>query len=111
MVGVALVTFASIFAAGARATIENAVRDNFKGAFVVTNTDGFSPYSAQVLGAVTKVPGVGAVSGVRFTTGKARGLEVELDCAISSPRPSRSSTRRPSRGAARRDRGARPGGR
>ncbi|HVP02438.1 MAG TPA: FtsX-like permease family protein [Solirubrobacteraceae bacterium] len=78
MVGVALVTFASVFAAGARATIENAVRDNFKGAFVVTNADGFSPYSARALGAVRAVPGVGAVSGVRFTTGKVGRSKVSV---------------------------------
>jgi len=78
MVGVALVTFASVFAAGARATIENAVRNNFTGAFVVTNADGFSPYSAQVLGAVGKVQGVGSVSGVRFTTGKVGNSKVSV---------------------------------
>jgi putative ABC transport system permease protein len=78
MVGVALVTFASIFAAGARATIENAVRDNFKGAFVVTNVDGFSPYAAQALEAVARVPGVGSVSGVRFTAGKVQGSKVNV---------------------------------
>jgi putative ABC transport system permease protein len=57
MVGVALVTFVSIFAAGAKETIAKAVDDNLKAAFVVQNTDGFSPFSAAVLPAVQKVPG------------------------------------------------------
>ena len=87
MVGVALVTFASVFAAGARATIENAVRDNFKGAFVVTNADGFSPYSAQALSAVGKVQGVGSISGVRFTTGKVGNSKVSVTGVESATFP------------------------
>ena len=54
MVGVALVTFVSIFAAGAKETIAKAVDDNLKAAFVVQNTDGFSPFSAAVLPAVRR---------------------------------------------------------
>ena len=49
MIGVALVTFASIFAAGAKATINGAIDKNLKSAFVVQNTDGFSPFSPEVL--------------------------------------------------------------
>ena len=73
MIGVALVTFASIFAAGIQKSIENAVSDNFKGAFVVVNTDGFSPYSPEVLANVAKVDGVGEVSAIKFTSGKIKG--------------------------------------
>jgi putative ABC transport system permease protein len=74
MIGVALVTFASIFAAGAKATINGAIDANLKSAFVVQNTDGFSPFSPQVLQAVDKVPGVTSVSGVRFTQAKVNGV-------------------------------------
>ena len=70
MIGVALVTFAAIFAAGAKATIEDAVKTNFKGAFVVQSSDGFSPFTASALRDVRKVEGVGKVSPIRFTKAK-----------------------------------------
>ena len=74
MVGVALVTFVSIFAAGAKQTIAKAVDDNLRAAFVVQNTDGFSPFSAKVLPAVQRVDGVSEVSPVRFSQARVRGV-------------------------------------
>ena len=70
MIGVALVTFASIFAAGAKATINGAIDANLKSAFVVQNTDGFSPFSPEVLRTVDRVEGISSVSGVRFSQAK-----------------------------------------
>ncbi len=70
MIGVALVTFAAIFAAGAKATIEDAVKSNFKGAFVVQSTDGFSPFTASAMRAIAKIDGVGDTSPIRFTGAK-----------------------------------------
>jgi putative ABC transport system permease protein len=74
MIGVALVTFASIFAAGAKATINGAIDTNLKSAFVVQNTDGFSPFSPDVLRTVDRVEGVSIVSGVRFSQAKVQGV-------------------------------------
>jgi putative ABC transport system permease protein len=74
MIGVALVSFASIFAAGAKATIDKAVDQNLKSAFVVQNTDGFSPFSPQVMPTVARVDGVSIVSGVRFSQAKVQGV-------------------------------------
>jgi putative ABC transport system permease protein len=74
MIGVALVTFASIFAAGAKATINGAIDANLKSAFVVQNTDGFSPFSPEVLRSVDRVQGVSSVSGVRFSEAKVKGV-------------------------------------
>jgi putative ABC transport system permease protein len=70
MIGVALVTFAAIFAAGAKATIEDAVKSNFKGAFVVQSTDGFSPFTASAMREIAKVDGVGKTSPIRFSRAK-----------------------------------------
>jgi putative ABC transport system permease protein len=75
MIGVALVTFASIFAAGARDSIAKAVDDNLKSAFVVQNTDGFSPFSPEVLRTIKRVDGVGAISGVRFSQARVQGIK------------------------------------
>ena len=47
MVGVALVAFASIFAASARKTIHDAVSNGSHAQFIIQNTDGFSAFSPQ----------------------------------------------------------------
>src|SRR3954453_5613187 len=75
MVGVALVTFVSIFASGVSASIAKAVDDNLTAGFVVQNTDGFSPFSAAVLPAVDRVEGVSQVSAVRFSQARIRGIQ------------------------------------
>jgi putative ABC transport system permease protein len=75
MVGVALVAFVSIFAAGIKTTIAKAVDDNLKAAFVVQNTDGFSPFSPDVLRRVEQVPGVTQTSPVRFGLAKVQGVK------------------------------------
>src|SRR3954453_10158467 len=70
-----LVTFVCIFAAGVSASIAKAVDDNLKAAFVVHNTDGFSPISSQVLPAIRKVDGVSETSPARFSLAKVRGIK------------------------------------
>jgi putative ABC transport system permease protein len=85
MIGVALVTFASIFAAGAKATISGAIDTNLKSAFVVQNTDGFSPFSPEVLRQVNRVDGVTSVSGVRFSQAKVK--DVSGNQSVSSIDP------------------------
>jgi putative ABC transport system permease protein len=75
MVGVALVTFVSIFASGVQKTIAKAVDDNLTAAFVVQNTDGFSSFSAKALPAVARVDGVSQVSAVRFSQARVQGVK------------------------------------
>jgi putative ABC transport system permease protein len=86
MIGVALVSFASIFAAGAKATIDKAVDQNLKSAFVVQNADGFSPFSPQVLPSVDRIDGVSTVSGVRFSQAKVRGVKGNQAVSSIDPR-------------------------
>jgi putative ABC transport system permease protein len=86
MIGVALVTFASIFAAGAKATINGAIDANLKSALVVQNTDGFSPFSAEVLRTVDRVDGVSSVSGVRFSQAKVQGVSGNQSVSSIDPR-------------------------
>jgi putative ABC transport system permease protein len=90
MIGVALVTFASIFAAGARETIAKAVDDNLEAAFVVQNVDGFSSYSANVLKEVDRVDGVSGVSAVRFSQARVSGVEGKTAVSGIEPRTLRS---------------------
>jgi putative ABC transport system permease protein len=85
MIGVALVTFASIFAAGAHATIERQVTGSFRGAFVVQSTS-FSSMSPGVLPAVARVPGVGETSAVRSSEGRVSGVAGKSQVTGIDPR-------------------------
>ena len=73
MIGVALVTFAAIFAAGAKATISDAIDTGLNGQAVLQNVSGFGPFSAGAAKAVGEVPGVAGTSSVRFVGGKIPG--------------------------------------
>jgi putative ABC transport system permease protein len=66
MVGLALVTFVTIFAAGLRGSIDRVVDRSFAGDLTVQSDDGFSPVPATLSRAIATVPGVDTVSGVRF---------------------------------------------
>jgi putative ABC transport system permease protein len=70
MVGVALVVFVSIFAAGLQGSIDRAVDRSFAGDLTVGAKSGFGETPPALAAAVRKVPGVGPVSSVRFTEGK-----------------------------------------
>jgi putative ABC transport system permease protein len=72
MVGVALVTFASVFAAGAKSTIRDAVNNGSRAQAVVESTN-FGSFSHQATQAVAKVPGVKEVGALRFAQGRVDG--------------------------------------
>jgi putative ABC transport system permease protein len=76
MIGLALVTLVSVLAAGLKTTFNNAVNSVFKGDYALTATDNFSPISVSSEQALTKVPGVNVVSGVRAGEGKAFGSRI-----------------------------------
>ncbi|MCW3041088.1 MAG: transporter permease [Solirubrobacterales bacterium] len=65
MIGVALVCFASIFAAGAKQTIAKAVDSGLRGQLIVQNQSGFGAFTAAAGAAVRREPGVAIVSPVR----------------------------------------------
>jgi putative ABC transport system permease protein len=70
MIGLGLVVFVTIFAAGLRATINKGIDDQVRAAGIVTHEDGFSPLPDGVAQQLQKVDGVAAVSPIRFETGK-----------------------------------------
>ncbi len=78
MVGVALVAFASIFAAGAKSTVADVIDTRLLGQAVVQNEDGFSPFSSKATALVAGVEGVQRVSALRFVNGRAGGSEVSV---------------------------------
>ena len=76
MIGVTLVAFVSIFAAGAKATIDDALATAIlPNTLIIQNTDGFSPIPAGARDAVAAIEGVGAASAVQFTQAKVEGIE------------------------------------
>ncbi|MGE0066850.1 MAG: ABC transporter permease [Solirubrobacterales bacterium] len=73
MIGLALVAFVTIFAAGAKDSIASAVDDTFQGDLVIQNSDGFSPIPPGAADAARKVPGVELVATMRATEAKLLG--------------------------------------
>jgi putative ABC transport system permease protein len=73
MVGLALVVFVAIFAAGLRASVHKAIDDQVSASLIVQAQNGFNPIPAAVVPTVAQVPGVTSVSPVRFSTGKVKG--------------------------------------
>jgi putative ABC transport system permease protein len=74
-VGLALVAFVAVLAAGFKATINHSVDQSFGGSLIVENAQsgneqGIPPGTAQ---AVRRVPGVAGVTAVAFTVGRLRG--------------------------------------
>jgi putative ABC transport system permease protein len=74
MIGLALVTFVTVLAAGLRASIDDTVDKNFAGDLALTNQDGFSPIPAEAGRAVARIPGVAAVSPINASAGKVKGV-------------------------------------
>jgi putative ABC transport system permease protein len=66
MIGVALVGFITVFAAGLKASIADAVSLGLKGSLIAQNPN-FQPLPSPAARALAEVEGVGVVSGVRFS--------------------------------------------
>ena len=70
MIGLALVAFVTVFAAGLKSSIAEAVDDTFQGDLVIQNSDGFSPIPPGVAVAARGEPGVELVATLRATEAK-----------------------------------------
>jgi putative ABC transport system permease protein len=73
-VGLGLVAFISVLAAGTKATIDSAVSRSFAGNLIVQNTQSEGGIPAAVAPAIRTIPGVGAVTAIAFTKGSVRDL-------------------------------------
>ncbi|MFN8215395.1 MAG: FtsX-like permease family protein [Solirubrobacterales bacterium] len=65
MIGIALVAFVTVFAAGIKSTVAQVVDENFAGGLIIQNSDGFSPIPNGTARAAAKVPGVETVPTIR----------------------------------------------
>jgi putative ABC transport system permease protein len=70
MIGVTLVAFVAVFAAGLKSTVAQVVDENFAGGLVIQNTDGFSPIPNATAKAAERVPGVELVATIRGAEAK-----------------------------------------
>jgi putative ABC transport system permease protein len=78
MIGLAVVVFVTVFAAGISASVGNAIDRNFQGDIVLQNTDGFSPISSGAGGEAQQVNGVKTVSSLSFTGARYEGKEIRV---------------------------------
>ena len=73
MIGVALVSFVTVFAAGISGSIGDAIDKSFAGDIVLQNQDGFSPIPVAAGQSLTDLEGVDTVSSVGRTQAKVKG--------------------------------------
>jgi putative ABC transport system permease protein len=74
MIGLALVVFVTIFAAGLRASVDKVIDDQVPATALVLHKDGFSPLPAAIERPLARAPGVAKVSALRFESGKVAGV-------------------------------------
>jgi putative ABC transport system permease protein len=73
MIGIALVAFVLVFAAGLKSSVAKVVDENFAGGIVIQNSDGFSPIPPGAAITASKVPGVESVATIRSAQAKVIG--------------------------------------
>jgi putative ABC transport system permease protein len=78
MIGLAVVVFVTVFAAGLSASVSNAIDRNFQGDLVLQNTDGFSPISPGAARVAERVEGVETASSLSYAGGVRDGEDVRL---------------------------------
>ena len=85
MIGLALVTFVTVFAAGLKSSVAQTIDENFAGGLVIQNTDGFSPIPAGAAATARHVPGVKSVATIRSTEAALLGRGSKA--RVSAPTP------------------------
>jgi putative ABC transport system permease protein len=85
MIGLTVVAFVTVFAAGLKSSVAQIVDENFAGGLVIQNSDGFSPIPAGAAAAARKAPGVKLVATIRST--EARLLGQGSKAKITAPTP------------------------
>ena len=73
MIGLALVSFVTVFAAGLKGSIDEAIDEGITADLLLVNTDGFSDIPAQAATAIEAVDGIEAVSSYRYTQARIDG--------------------------------------
>ena len=85
MIGLTVVAFVTVFAAGLKSSVAQVVDENFAGGLVIQNSDGFSPIPAGAARAAARVPGVETVATIRRE--QAKLLPGGSGTKVSAPSP------------------------
>jgi putative ABC transport system permease protein len=85
MIGLALVSFVTIFASGLNNSVTSVIDSSFKGEIILQGPGGFTPIPPAAVEAAGQVEGVEAASGIRFSQVKVEGAGTQ---ALSSVEPS-----------------------
>ncbi|MDX6582003.1 MAG: putative transport system permease protein [Solirubrobacterales bacterium] len=78
MIGLALVSFVAVFAAGIRGSIDDAIDKTLTADLILSNDDGFSDIPIGTVAAVSKIDGVEVASPLRFTQDEVDGQDGTL---------------------------------
>lgn len=70
MIGLMVVAFVTVFAAGLKSSVAQVVDENFAGGLVIQNSDGFSPIPNGAAFVAKRVPGVETVASIRSVQAK-----------------------------------------
>jgi len=70
MIGLALVVFVTVFAAGIKNSVSKTVDENFRGEIVLQNTDSFSPIPREALDRARTIDGVSTISAITYASGE-----------------------------------------
>src|ERR671915_732485 len=84
MIGLGVVVFVTVFAAGVSASIGDAIDRNFQGDVVLQNVDGFSPISPEAAREAEQVDGVRTVSSLSFAGGQYEGDDIRVSAVDPS---------------------------
>jgi putative ABC transport system permease protein len=74
MIGLALVSFVSVFAAGLKGSIDDAIDKTLASDLLIANTDGFSDIPLATADAAGKIDGVAVASPLRYTQARINGV-------------------------------------
>ncbi len=70
MIGLALVTFVTIFASGLNSSVTDVIDSNLKGQIILQGPGGFNPIPPEAAELASETDGVEAASGIRFSNVK-----------------------------------------
>ena len=85
MIGLTVVAFVTVFAAGLKSSVAQVVNENFAGGLVIQNSDGFSPIPAGAARTARRIPGVSMVATIRRE--QAKLLPGGSSTKVSAPSP------------------------
>ena len=86
MIGLALIVFVTVFAAGINSSIAKTIDDSFRGEIAIQNSDGFSPFPRDALDEAREVDGVQTVSAITYATGELPKGGGNIQLAAVDPR-------------------------